>query len=570
MTAPRRGAVAVALLALAAASAPAARAQGPEAGIPDVPAGDATIRGEVRHSTRPEGAAGVEVVLYALSAAGAPGLRRGVSDAEGAFEFAGISPDPSVAYLVGARFQDVPYPGARVRFGAGQRLREVTVRIADVQRDPAAVRLEELGLRLDFLGGNLQVSETLKLRNDGDRTVWVPPDAREGARPAVETRLPEGAAEFRSPLGVTPEGLVREGETLRWFGPVYPGDQELSYAYALPAGEGAVRLGRATATRPERLVVLAPADGPAPSGPGLEQAGEEELEGRTYRRFEGTVPARGRRLDIAFEVPPASRDASRVSVAEARVILDPDAAALQAREEHVIRVSGDERVVAPPEAPLLRIPLPEGAQAVRFGGDTGLGLVPHPSGDLALLGPLPPGESVVGLSYLLSDGAPTRVLERRFEHPLPLLTIYVWDAGGLRLESDRLHRRRPVRTPDRTYARLEAFEIAAGEAVALSIGTLPPRTGLPRGGLLLAFAAVSVAVIGAIVAPLRRRDEAGAERATPESASRREREALYAALRDLEHDHETQKVYDEDYAVLRDDLRTRSVALLRAEIEQAG
>jgi hypothetical protein len=333
------------ILALTSASsiAPRARAQGletpgPGAGIPDVPAGDATIRGRVVHPSGPERAAGVELVLYALSSTGAPGLRRGVSDAEGRFEFAGLSADPSVAYLVGARFEGVPYPGARVRFGPGPLLREVTVQIADVQRDPARVHFEELTLRLDFLGGSLQVDETLALRNEGDRTVYVPAAAREGARPAVELRLPEGAADFRVPLGVTPEGLVREGDVLRWYGPVYPGDQQLGYAYALPAGDGPVRLSRRIATPAERLVVLAPADGPAPSAPGLAEVETTELDGKAYRRFEagfgGAGLARGRSLEIALEVPPASRDTSRVSVAEARVILDPDAAALRAREEH--------------------------------------------------------------------------------------------------------------------------------------------------------------------------------------------------------------------------------------------
>jgi hypothetical protein len=354
---------------------------------------------------------------------------------------------------------------------------------------------------------------------------------------------------------------------------VYPGDQQLGYAYALPAGDGPVRLSRRIATPAERLVVLAPADGPAPSAPGLAEVETTELDGKAYRRFEagfgGAGLARGRSLEIALEVPPASRDTSRVSVAEARVILDPDAAALRAREEHVIRVAGDERVVAPSGAAALRISLPEGAQAVRFGGDGArLGAVPDGSGGLALLGPLPPGESTLALEYQLSDADATRVFQRRFEHPLSLFSIFVADAGGLRLESDRLHRRRPVRAPDRTYARLEAFEVEAGETVSLTLGTLPSRATLPRTGLLLAFTAISLLVIGAIVAPLWRPRLADAEREVPESAARREREALYAALHDLEHDHETDKVDDEDYAVLRDELRIRAVALLHAEKEQ--
>ena len=199
-----------------------------------------------------------------------------------------------------------------------------------------------------------------------------------------------------------------------------------------------------------------------------------------------------------------------------------------------------------------------------------LGLVADPRAGLALLGPLPPGESTVALEYRLpASGEQTR-FRRRLAVAVPLLSVFVADAGNLRLESERLHRRRPVRTPDRTYAQFEAFEVAPEEEVSLRLGTLPPRTRLSRSGVLLLFGVVTAVVIGSIVAPLRglrERDEADGEL---ETASRREREALYAAIRDLEHDHETQKIDDEDYAVMRDDLRSRAVALLREEREAAS
>ena len=35
------------------------------------------------------------------------------------------------------------------------------------------------------------------------------------------------------PLGVVPEGLGRNGNELRWYGPVLPGTQDLSWSYVL-------------------------------------------------------------------------------------------------------------------------------------------------------------------------------------------------------------------------------------------------------------------------------------------------------------------------------------------------
>ncbi len=553
-------------LGLLTGTASLAQAPAPPAAPPDVPSGPASIRGQVVHPTRPEATGGVELLLYALSASGQPGLRAGRSTPDGSFVFEGLSAAQDVAYLVGARFEGVPYPGARIRFAPGETLREVEVRVADVTRDPSALVLDELRLRLDFLGGSLNVTETLSVRNPGPRTVYVPAEARAGARPGVEMRLPEGAGDFRTPLGIPPEGLVREAGVLRWFGPVFAGPQDLEYAYGVPAGAGELVLSREIATAPHRLVVLAAASGPQPEAPGLVDAGETEIDGRPYRRYEGPAPRR--RLALSLPVPPASRDASRVSRAEARVILDLDAAVVRVREEHVVEVTGDERVVAAPGARLVHVPVPEGARQLRFSADaSSLGLVADPSGGLSLLGPLPPGESTLSLQYELDAG---ESFGRRFGAAVPLVSIYVADTGDLLLESDRLHRRRPVRTPDRTYAHLEAFEVGAEEQVRLSVRTLPRRASLSQRASLLVFAVLSVGVIGAVVAPLRRSSGAPAvPEGEGESAARRERDALYAALHDLEHDHETDKIEDEDYAAMRDEMRARAVALLRAEKESA-
>jgi 5-hydroxyisourate hydrolase-like protein (transthyretin family) len=58
---------------------------------PDVPAGDARIEGRVLQGEANRPVSGVEVVLYALSADGTPGLRRMKSDANGRYAFDNVS-----------------------------------------------------------------------------------------------------------------------------------------------------------------------------------------------------------------------------------------------------------------------------------------------------------------------------------------------------------------------------------------------------------------------------------------------------------------------------------------------
>jgi hypothetical protein len=584
-----RAARALALVGLAAllgaAPAPAQHDEAP-GGVPDVPAGPAAIRGRVVHAEDPARAAGVEVMLYALPAGGAPGVRRATSGPDGGFAFEGVSNDPQTAYLVGARHGGVPYPGARVSFGEGETEQAgIEVRIGEATSDPSAVSVRELELRVGPRGGRLAVLELYRLENAGARTVYVPPDQRGTAPPALRSELPQGAAEFHVPLGLAPEGLVREGGDVRFYGPVYPSawegpaarDQGLSFEYVLPAGaDGAAALRKRVLSGAERVVVIAPADTP-PAGlpPGARDEGELEIEGRRWRRFvyEGVRP--GRELALAFQVPPARTDPAALRLEESRIFLELDDAALLVREELRLTVSGDAPIVGGPGQPLIVLHVPDGAADLRF--DRALferGLRPGDEGEAVLDGPLPPGESTIEIAYHLPVGDPEAGVEfaRRFDRRLPLLSIFVADTG-LRFQSDRLHRRRPVATPDRTYLHLEAFEVTPEETVSLSLAPLQAAGGLPRAvryGLVALAAAAAVAFLGG---PLRREDTgaAGAP-AGPElldepveDAARHEREALYAALRDLEHDHETAKISDADYAVMRQDLRARAAALLRAE-----
>ena len=136
--------------------------------------------------------------------------------------------------------------------------------------------------------------------------------------------------------------------------------------------------------------------------------------------------------------------------------------------------------------------MPEGAQEVRFDREAfALGLAPGDDGGAVLRGPLPPGETRLQIAYQLpvADPSGAVALALRFGRTLPLLSIYVADTG-LRAESERLHRRRPVKTPDRTYIALEAFQVEPSETVRLALAPLDAAAKLPRAAL---YAVVALA-----------------------------------------------------------------------------
>jgi hypothetical protein len=136
---------------------------------------------------------------------------------------------------------------------------------------------------------------------------------------------------------------------------------------------------------------------------------------------------------------------------------------------------------------------------------------------------------------------------------------------GIAIETSRLHRKRPIRRPDRNYLHLEAFEFSAGEPVELRLRPLDARRSLPMPAAMgVALSAAAIA-IGFLIAPLRR---AGAEMSVPPSAASRaadQRGSVLTAIRGLDEDFEIGKLTEADYREMRLTLRAEAVELLRVE-----
>jgi hypothetical protein len=295
-----------------------------------------------------------------------------------------------------------------------------------------------------------------------------------------------------------------------------------------------------------------------------------EYQGVFYAGARLLFPPEETEREIEIRVAEVRVDPDALELAEARIVLTLDDAALEVRETHVLNVDGDGGVMAAPGQSLLQIPLPEASQNVRFSsGATGLSLERLPQGGLDVGGVAPPGESAVKVDYRIPVSGNSVDLVRSFAQRVPLLGIYLADTGRLIPESDRLHRRRPVRTGDLTYIHLEAFSVAPGEEVALRISTRPPSRGSSPGGVM-AFVLLTGLLSGALlITPLLGSDLGPEDAEAEELPSVRERESIYSAIRDLEHDHETGKIAEADYTNMRDELMARAVALLRREREGA-
>jgi hypothetical protein len=555
---PLAGAFAAALAALLAAVAGAQPVPGDEP--PDVPSGPATIRGQIQHPTRPEAAADVRVVLYALTAEGEAGVRQTHSDASGAFAFEGISNDPDTVYLVGARAGDVPY-GTRVAFAAGELVQHVDLLLSDPTSSATGVAGGEVVLRVVRGCTHLRVRHAHALRNDGDLVVYVPPEAREGREPLLAVELPEDAAGFEALMG-SGDGVVREGRLVRFWGPLHPGTQEIEFGYGVPltSDSGSVRVGLPQGAPAVSILVPQGHASLSATSAVVRTDDDVPLEGRLYQVSEtGPIAAGGQ---VAFDVSLRTPDTPPLQTPSSRLWLEVDDAAVDVSEQHQIEVEGTAPLTSPSGAPLLCIPLPTDAEDLRFGSDSlEWGLSRDPSGALAVSGPIPPGESRLAMRYRVPVSSDPVAFERSFSTRLPLLSILVEDTGIVPVTS-RLHRRRPIRTEDRSYLHLEGFAIEPGERVTLELERIRRRGGVSGLAAVGFVGLAALLAIAFLTGPLRSEPQRSL---APEAAQSVEREAVYRAIEALDEDFETGKLSAEDHARMRTELRASAVALLQAE-----
>lgn len=568
---PRSGRVggatllAIAMLSLAATAHGQGVAAHPNVGsVSDVPVGEGTIRGRVVHANRPDAAAGLPVVLYALSSGGDAGLRAGTTDAAGMFIFEGVDAAPATVYLVGSKVGDIPF-GTRVRFEPGSREATVELQVSDPSADTSVLRTGEVRLFVDRGCDSLRVNELHELRNPTDRVLFVPPAERAGRVPLLRASLPEGAADLQSPVGGIEDNLTLEAGVMDYWGPLHPGTQIVELSYSLPESDGPIRFERRI-VHPTELFRVLHRDGQAPATGGALGVGEPvEMEGALF----GSAMAEslGRGAPLAFEVtaPPPGAAPDGLRTTQGEFWLELDDALLTVNEQYLLEADGHLPVRSASGGPLLCVPLPEAAEALRFSADSlALGLFQDASGALAVHGPIPPGQTTLRLRYQLPGTDTSLDFEREFAAHLPRVSMLIADTGIL-IDTERLHRRRPFRDESRTYEHLEAFEIEAGEVIRVGLTRLELGRRMPRLASAGAISLAALATLALLAAPLRRESHellAGESEATRAAA---ERSAVYAAIRDLDHDFETGKLNETDRDRMRSELREQAVALMRLE-----
>jgi hypothetical protein len=208
------------------------------------------------------------------------------SRADGGFRFT-VTRDTSELYLLSARYQGVEYFSLPLDRDPERDPAPVILIVHDTSsRTMVTVSARHVVIPRPGGDGTRDVLDLVLLANGGTET-RVAPDplgaSWGGPLPPASEGLDLGESD------VSPDAVTRRNDSVIVSAPISPGEKQLAFQYHLPAGRQAIQL--PVGAQQVALNVLIEETGGTVSGHGLAESDPQELEGRSFHRWTGDVPA---------------------------------------------------------------------------------------------------------------------------------------------------------------------------------------------------------------------------------------------------------------------------------------
>jgi hypothetical protein len=247
-------------------------------------------------------AAGVRVVLHRLGRAVQGPLDSTTTDHRGRFRFS-FRPDTGSLYLLSGRYAGIEYFSPPVHTNPDRPDTAIRIIVHDTSSTiPISLEARHLVVTRPGEDGTRGVLDLIVLRNDG-RLTRVAPDS---LQPSWSGVLPRGTIGLELGQGdFSPDAIRRRNDSLILTAPIPPGEKQITVEYLIPADREGLEL-----LFPESVSgvnLLAEEKGVRMSGATLAYAGSQTIQGRSFRRWTGTVPA-GTTIRAVF---PGARRAAR-------------------------------------------------------------------------------------------------------------------------------------------------------------------------------------------------------------------------------------------------------------------
>jgi hypothetical protein len=259
----------------------------------------AAVTGTVTNQTTGKPQAGATVALYRLATrTGLELIDQAKSDAQGNFT---INQTPQGPHLIRTAFDGVTY---NHMLPPGQPTTGIPIEVYNASKEPGGAKVAKHMILLEPSGGQVQVSETFLLTNNG-KTAWNDPDGGTlrfflpagAGKPDVKATAPGGM-----PLGA-PVNKTAKPDVYAVDFAIKPGDTRVDVSYAAPYTEGADYAGKVP-TKDENTYLIVP-NGVTLKGDGLNDLGAEP---RTQAHIFG-LTASAYKVQLTGSVAAAPADA---------------------------------------------------------------------------------------------------------------------------------------------------------------------------------------------------------------------------------------------------------------------
>lgn len=203
------------------------------------PAGTGVIEGQVTNGTAGGGSVADQKVTLETYLNNAPEGQPQTTqtDAQGKFQFTGLSTGAGYAYFAVVRYQTADYTSDPVTFKEGETSKSVEVQVYETTESDAAIIISNQHTIIEPGNGQLAVTEVIRFLNGGDRTyIGAPATGTAGGRETLRFQLPPDASGFQPGQGLVSSFLTPLAAGFSDSMPLSPGPNDISYSYVIAPG----------------------------------------------------------------------------------------------------------------------------------------------------------------------------------------------------------------------------------------------------------------------------------------------------------------------------------------------